>query len=68
MAFLKVDDKKKTIIIDKKEVPTEADKFVFEGLIKAGYTFRYKSEKRAEVAKKRFKKKKDEAKNTEETK
>lgn len=54
MAFYKLNADRKTITIDTKKIPNEAEKFAVEMYVKAGYTIRYKSEKRAAAAKKRI--------------
>lgn len=53
MAYYKLNKEKKTVTIDTKATPTEAEKMALEMYVKAGYEIRYKSEKRAAAAKKR---------------
>lgn len=53
MAYFKLNKEKKTITIDTKETPKDAEKMALEFYVKAGYEIRFKSEKRAAAAKKR---------------
>lgn len=47
---------KKTVTLDTKVNPTAADLVAVETYVKAGYEIRFKSEKRAAIAKERAKK------------
>lgn len=54
--YLKVNTNTKTVTIDKKVTPTADDKELLNIYVSGGYKVRFKSEKRAEVARERAKK------------
>lgn len=53
--YFKIDSNKKIITIDEKVVPSAAEKDVVQMYVNAGYTIRFKSQKRAAAARKRAK-------------
>ena len=56
--YVNPDTKKKVLTIDDSVKPTARDQFLLDNYLKAGYTIRFKSEKRAEKAKERADKQK----------
>lgn len=52
--YVKVNTEKKTLTIDDSKKPNSRDELLIEQYLKAGYTIRFKSEKRSAEAKKRM--------------
>ena len=53
--YYKIDAAKKIVTIDTKVIPSNTEKDVVQMYVNAGYTIRFKSEKRASAARKRAK-------------
>lgn len=55
MAYFTINAQKKVITLDTKAFPSQAEKDAAQMYVNAGYTVRFKSEKRAAAARKRAK-------------